>query len=33
MKFINYKMVDIIELHYLDNNLAQIDILFKNNNI
>lgn len=28
---VNYSMIDIIETHYLDNKLTQIDILFKNN--
>jgi len=31
MTSVNYKMVDIIELHYLNKELIQIDILFKNN--
>jgi FkbM family methyltransferase len=30
MTSINYRMIDIIELHYIDNNLVQIDILFEN---
>jgi FkbM family methyltransferase len=30
MKSINYKMIDIVELHYIDNKLIQIDILFEN---
>jgi FkbM family methyltransferase len=32
MTSINYKMIDIIELHYINNNLIQIDILFRNIN-
>lgn len=33
MTSINYNMIDIIELHYIDDVLIQLDILFKNNKI
>jgi FkbM family methyltransferase len=33
MKSINYNMIDIIELHYINYILVQIDALFKNNSI